>query len=134
MYSLMSSSIVDKITDSSKQIKDYDSLPEKYYKLSDIINDHVSILYFFLKKYYEIYETQCGLQYNNEYIYKLIDKYHNVEKEDLNNIYNIIIEHDDLELFTYVSYKNSLISLNEILNKYFSNMMYNNSFKILNYF
>ena len=39
-----------------------------------------------------------GLQYNNEYIYKLIDKYHNVEKEDLNNIYNII-KHDDLKLF-----------------------------------
>ena len=119
MYSLMSSSIVDKITDSSKQIKDYDSIPEKYYKLSDIINDNISILYFFFKKYYEIFETQWGLQFNNEYIFKLINKYHNVKKEDLNNIYNIIIEHDDLELFTYVSNKDDLISLNEILNKYF---------------
>ena len=132
MYSFRSSLIIDKINDSSIKIKNCDFIPENYCELSDIINDDISVLYFFLKKYYEYNENQNGVYLDNKIILKLIDKYYNPEITDSQDIIMLMITNDDIELLKYINQKVAFSS--NLSDNIFTIIILNNSFKILNYY
>lgn len=131
MYSLISSLIIDSIKDSSVLINKYDAIPEKYYKIRDIINDNISVLCFFLKNYYANIVTADREQIKT-HIIALIDKYYNPTIIDIEDIFNLVIEHQDFEMFDILFQKYYKFIKNE--DKFFYQMFKHNSFKILKYY
>ena len=129
MYSLISSQIIDSIKDSSVLINKYDAIPEKYYKIRDIIDDNISVLCFFFKNYYANIVTADREQIKT-HILALIDKYYNPTIIDIEDIFNLVIEHNDFEMFDLLFQKYYKFIKNE--DKFFYQMFKHNSFKSFN--
>lgn len=138
MYSVISSSIVDLINNSAYTLDKYQHLPDNHEK--------ISVLHFYLKRFYNNGNHYTGARnkQNKQYIFSLLDKYHNPSHKDLLDIIKLVIKNDDLELFK-ILFKNYYLTLDiDKMDKLYDRLVdkmdifyesfITSSFKILNYY